>query len=198
MNVPGATPLHPGDAAGLIPNLATQQELNEWERLNILTARTWSLSKRVLSRTDPLDEGYLRKLHRRMFDKTWRWAGKYRTRDGYNLGCAFHQIPERVATLLGDVRYWVEHNTFDIDESAVRFHHRLVGQIHAFPNGNGRHGRMIADVLVCKHGRPPFAWGSPDADLVNPGANREAYMTALHALDANHNDIRRLLEFARS
>jgi Fic-DOC domain mobile mystery protein B len=198
MNAPGATPLHPSDASGLIPNLSTQQQLNEWERLNIYRARKWALSKRVLSRTDPLHEGYLRRLHEKMFDKTWKWAGKYRTRDGYNIGCPFHQIPERVLTLLGDVRYWVENKTFDIDESAVRFHHRLVGQIHAFPNGNGRHARMIADVLVAKHGRPPFAWGPQDVDLVNSGVIREAYMMALRALDANDNDIRPLLQFARS
>lgn len=197
MNAPGTTPLHLDDAAELIPNLSTQQQLNEWERLNIYRAQKWSLSKRVLGHTDPLDEEYLRKLHRRMFDKTWRWAGKYRIRDGYNIGCPFHQIPERVATLLGDVRYWLEHNTFDIDESAVRFHHRLVGQIHAFPNGNGRHARMIADVLVCKHNRPPFTWGPPESELINPGAIRKAYMAALRALDANDNDVRPLLKFAR-
>ena len=49
------------------------------------------------------------------------------------------------------------------DEITVRFHHRLVA-IHPFPNGNGRHARLIADVLVTKLGRPAFSWGS--ANLV--------------------------------
>lgn len=35
----------------------------------------------------------------------------------------------------------------ELDEFAIRFKHRLVS-IHCFPNGNGRHSRMIADIMV--------------------------------------------------
>jgi Fic-DOC domain mobile mystery protein B len=193
---PGNTPLHPEDAAQLIPNLATQGELDEWERKNILVAQRWIFNPRVVSRRDSLDEIYVRELHRRMFDETWKWAGQYRRRDGANIGCPFAEIYQRLPVLLGNGRHWIESKTFAIDEIAVRFHHKLVWEIHAFPNGNGRHARMIADVLAVKHGRPRFTWGR--ANLVEPGPRRDAYLAALRALDANDNDVRPLLEFARS
>jgi Fic-DOC domain mobile mystery protein B len=196
--IPGATPISLEGAAALIPNLATQQELNEWEQQNIYEAQEWAFRPRALQRTDPLDEIYLRKLHEKMFGRTWRWAGKYRKRDGSNIGCPFAEIYQRIPMLLGDVRYWIEHETYDIDEIAVRFHHRLVWQIHAFPNGNGRHARMIADVLVAKHGRPVFTWGPVGANLVNEGDVRDNYLKALRALDADNRDVGDLLAFARS
>jgi Fic-DOC domain mobile mystery protein B len=193
---PGNTPLHPDDAAGLIPNLATRGELDEWERKNILVAQRWIFNPRVVSRRDPLDEIYVRELHRRMFDETWKWAGKYRVRDGLNIGCPFAEIYQRLPVLLGNGRHWIENKTYAIDEIAVRFHHKLVWEIHAFPNGNGRHARMIADVLAVKHGQPRFTWGR--VNLVEPGPRRDAYIAALRALDANDNDVGPLLEFARS
>jgi len=70
-----------------------------------------------------------------MFGETWKWAGKYRTRD-VNFGCPFAEIYQRIPVLLGNVRFWIENNTFDMDEIAVRFHYQLVTEIHAFPNGN--------------------------------------------------------------
>ncbi|OLB35800.1 MAG: hypothetical protein AUH11_13340 [Acidobacteria bacterium 13_2_20CM_57_17] len=194
-SVPGNTPIHPDDAAKLIPNLATKKELDEWERQNILEAQRWAFSSRVMKSRNPLDESYLRELHRRMFDETWKWAGKYRTRD-VSLGCPFHEINERIGMLLGDAQYWIEHKPFTLDEIAVRFHHRLVGQIHAFPNGNGRHARMLADVIVEKNGAARFTWGR--ANLVEVGPTRDAYLGALHALDDDGNDIQPLLTFARS
>jgi Fic-DOC domain mobile mystery protein B len=196
--VPGATPINLIDPNDWIPAISTEQERNEWERLNILIARGWALNPRVLSRRDPTDEIYLRMLHQRMFDKTWRWAGKYRSRDGNNIGCRFTEIRRLIPQLLGNVRYWIENKTCaDIDEIAVRFHHQLVRQIHAFQDGNGRHARLLADVLVAKHGRPVFSWGPANADLAIEGAVRNAYLDALKALDANDNDVQPLLKFAR-
>jgi Fic-DOC domain mobile mystery protein B len=196
--VPGATPIVLIGCNDLIPPISKREELNEWERLNILIAREWALKPRVLSRVNPTDEIYLRKLHERMFNKTWRWAGKYRSYDGIDIGCPFVEIRQLIPQLLGSVRYWIENKTYgDIDEIAVRFHHRLVWQIHAFPDGNGRHARLLADVLVAKHGRPPFTWGPTNANLANEGAVRNAYLDALKALDANDHDIQPLLKFAR-
>jgi Fic-DOC domain mobile mystery protein B len=196
--VPGATPINLIDPNDLIPSISTEKARNEWETLNILIAREWALKPRVLSRTDPTDEIYVRKLHQRMFDRTWKWAGKYRSRDGINIGCPFVEIRQLIPQLLGSVRYWIEKKTYsDIDEIAVRFHHRLVWQIHAFPDGNGRHGRLLADVLVAKHGRPVFTWGPANANLAHEGAVRDAYLAALKALDANDNDVQPLIKFAR-
>jgi fido (protein-threonine AMPylation protein) len=72
-----------------------------------------------------------------------------------NIGIPHYQIREALAALLGDARYWIEHRTFEPDELAVRFHHRLVS-IHPFANGNGRHARLMGDVLAQRQGRPMF------------------------------------------
>jgi Fic-DOC domain mobile mystery protein B len=188
----GNTPLSPEEQDDLIPDLTTKEELNEWERQNILEAYTWALEQRNLNRQDPFAEAFVREMHLRMFDQTWKWAGIYRTTEK-NIGIPHYQIREALAVLLGDARYWVEHQTFEPDELAIRFHHRLVF-IHPFANGNGRHARLIADVIVRKQGRPVFTWGG--ADIVRADDFRRSYIDALRAADKN--DILPLLAFARS
>jgi Fic-DOC domain mobile mystery protein B len=188
----GNTSLSPEEQLDLIPDLTTKEELNQWERQNILEAYGWALDKRNLNRLDPLSESYVRKLHLRMFDETWKWAGMYRVTEK-NIGIPHHQIRDSLAALLGDARYWLENHTFEPDEIGVRFHHRLVW-IHPFANGNGRHARLMADVLVQKQGRPVFTWGR--ADITTAGDFRRSYMVALRAADKN--DMRPLLSFARS
>jgi Fic-DOC domain mobile mystery protein B len=190
-NSEGNTPLSPEELADLIPNLATKEELNEWERENNLQARTWAMGDRTSPVDIPSDE-FVRKLHRRMFDQTWKWAGEYR-RTEKNIRVPVHEIRERLMALCGDVRYWIENNTYPPDKIAVRFHHRLTF-IHPFPNGNGRHARLIADILLIKLGRPAFSWGS--ANLVKEGEARLKYLEAIRAADKG--DIEPLLTFAHS
>jgi Fic-DOC domain mobile mystery protein B len=186
------TPLSPDEQADLIPNLATKEELNEFERANILVAYDWALAPRNLRRQDSLTEPYLRRLHRRMFDQTWKWAGIYRTTEK-NIGIAHYHIRDALGALLGDAHYWLEHRTFPPDEIAVRFHHRLVS-IHPFANGNGRHARLMADVLARTHDRPVFTWGG--AEILAQGDFWRRYIDTLQAADKN--DIEPLLAFARS
>ena len=191
---PGNTPLNEEELAGIIPALAAREELNEWERKNILEANEWALNPRVLKRHDPLIEPYLRELHRRMFNRTWKWAGRYR-KSNKNLDVPFHQIMNNLAALLGDTHNWLDHDTFDLDEIAVRFHHRLVS-VHAFSNGNGRHARLVADVIVVKNGRERFTWGA--RTLMDAGPTRAEYIRCLQAADADNNDTHGLVNFARS
>ena len=94
----------------------------------------------------------------------------------------------RLAHLLDDTKAWIEYNSYPPDEIAVRFHHRLV-QIHPFPNGNGRHARLMADLLVMQLGQERFSWGRES--LRDAGAVRARYIEALHAAD--HHDIAALL-----
>jgi Fic-DOC domain mobile mystery protein B len=188
----GNTPLSPEEQDDLIPDLTTKEELNEWERQNILEVYGWAFDPRNLHRQDQFAESYVRELHRRMFDQTWKWAGRYRTSEK-NIGIPHFQIREALAALLGDVRYWVEHQSFEPDEVAVRFHHRLVW-IHPFANGNGRHARLIADVCLRRQGRPVFTWGG--ADILRAGDFRRRYIEALRAADKH--DVQPLLVFARS
>ena len=170
-------------------------ELNEYEALNILRAREWAFDGRTMKSTDPLEEPYVRELHHRMFDNVWKWAGTYRQTER-NIGCDPKQIVQRIPQLLANTRYWLENKTFSTDEALLRFHHQLT-RIHPFANGNGRHARMIADVVVVKYGGVEFTWGARK-DLVAPGDARTRYLAALRKLDANENDVQSLLEFARS
>jgi Fic-DOC domain mobile mystery protein B len=186
------TPLTPEEQADLIPSLATREELNEWERDNILRGRQWALGERQISRLDPTKEQYIRELHARLFDQTWKWAGAYRKTDK-NLRVPISEIRERLAQLLGNAASWLRNKTYDVDECAVRFHHELV-VIHAFPNGNGRHARLLADVVAVKCGHPEFSWGSKE--LTAPGEARNEYLGALRTADKG--DFTPLLKFARA
>jgi Fic-DOC domain mobile mystery protein B len=187
-----ATPLEPGEREGLLQAwITTRADLNEAEQANILEAEAWVRTRRQRN-TDLLTPAYLSELHRRMFGDVWAWAGSYRTTER-SIGVAPHRIANDTAVLLDDVRYWVENSTFPADEVAIRFHHRLVA-IHLFPNGNGRHGRLVADLLIERLGGVQFSWGG--GTLHDIGALRTAYVTALRAADDH--DIEPLLEFARS
>ena len=189
---PGQTPLELDEAEQLIPSwISTRGDLDSAEQENIADAVEWAL-RTVRAPSEILDEGFLRRLHRRMFGEVWRWAGSYRT-SARNISVDAWRIVDEMGVLLADARYWVEHDTYAHDELAVRFHHRLVG-IHAFPNGNGRHARLAADLLIRSLGAPTFTWGI-DRDE-DPGSLRTAYITAILAADAG--EIEPLLAFARS
>jgi Fic-DOC domain mobile mystery protein B len=184
-----ATPLTPEEQRELIPaHIAYRSELNEAEQENITRGQDWALK----SRRDLLTKKFVTDLHRQMLGDVWRWAGKFRTSDR-NLGIPFYEIPVALRQLLDDTKVWIEYKSYPSDEIAVRFHHRLV-QIHPFPNGNGRHSRLMADLLVLRLGGERFSWGS--ANLQAPGDVRGGYIGALKAAD-NH-DIGPLLAFARS
>jgi Fic-DOC domain mobile mystery protein B len=185
-----ATPLTAEEMRDLIPaHIAYRSELNEAEQENIARAQDWALGPR---RRDLLSEKFVKDLHRQMLGDVWRWAGKFRASER-NLGIDYWLIPTELRKLLDDAKAWIEFTTYPPDEIAVRFHHRLV-LIHPFPNGNGRHARLMADLLVMRFGGERFSWGRES--LRDPGAARQRYVAALRAAD-NH-DIAPLLAFARA
>jgi Fic-DOC domain mobile mystery protein B len=191
----GNTPIRPEETEQLIPRLSTISELNEYEAVNILLAREWAFDRRTMKSADPLQEPYVRELHHRMFDNVWKWAGNYRQTER-NVGCDPKEILQRIPQLLANSRYWLENKTFPTDEALLRLHHQLT-KIHPFANGNGRHARLIADIVAVKCGQSEFTWGA-GKDLFAEGDARTHYLAALRALDANENDVQLLLEFARS
>jgi Fic-DOC domain mobile mystery protein B len=184
-----ATPLTPAERDELIPTYITlKSELNELEQQNIAIADAWAFSRKHYI----LRERFLKGLHRRMFNRVWRWAGKFRTTER-NLGVKPHLIETELRKTIDDAAYWVENKTYPPDELAVRFHHRLVS-VHPFPNGNGRWSRLVADTLIVRLGGSRFTWGG--ADLRAAGGARDTYIAALKAAD-NH-DLEPLIKFARS
>jgi Fic-DOC domain mobile mystery protein B len=137
-------------------------------------------------------EKQIKLLHEKMFGGVWSWAGAYRTTER-NIGVAAYRIPVEMAAMLANVRYWVDHGAFPADEIAVRLHHQLT-QIHPFSNGNGRHARLMADLVMERLGGEPFSWGG--SSLASAGELRARYVAALRAADGH--DVEPLLAFARS
>jgi Fic-DOC domain mobile mystery protein B len=184
-----ATPLMPAERDGLIPtHITLRSELNELEQQNIAEADRWAFSRQHKILREP----FLRNLHRRMFNRVWRWAGKYRASER-NLGIESYRVEPELRQIIDDAQYWIDHQSYPTDEAAVRFHHRLV-VVHPFPNGNGRWSRLAGDLLATQQGGARFTWGS--ASLQSEGGVRRAYIDALKAADQH--DLEPLIAFARS
>jgi Fic-DOC domain mobile mystery protein B len=187
---PGATPIDSDEALGLIPvHITTQADLNAWEEMNIVEGANWIKRQKI---TQSLNEGLVRELHHRMFNQTWLWAGTFR-KSAKSIGIDWPQIAVALRNLLDNTTYQIEHQTMSIDEIAVRFHHQLV-LIHAFPNGNGRHARLMADALIMSLGGERFSWGG-NKPIETLGTTRQSYLSALRAADNGHLDS--LMQFAR-
>jgi Fic-DOC domain mobile mystery protein B len=169
--------------------ITNRRELDEAEQANIVSGTIWARRTRQL---DLLSEPFVMALHRQMFGNVWEWAGTLRKRET-NIGIEPRHIPVSLRELLDTARFWLGAETFQPQELAVHLHHRLV-QIHPFPNGNGRHTRLMADLLVARLGATPLSWGR--RSLAIEGETRATYIAALKAAD-NH-DIGPLLAFARS
>ena len=186
---PGATPLDADELASLIPkHITAQAELNEWEQLNIEQGEAWARRQRK----NILDEAFVRELHRQMFGETWSWAGSFR-KSNKNIGVEWQQVTVKLRDLLNDARYQIDHAIYPPDEIAARFHHRL-DAIHPFPNGNGRHARTMADLLLQTLGQLRFSWGNKS--LTEATEMRTRYIEALRAADSGN--ITLLMNFVRS
>jgi len=187
----GATPINADEIEGLLlTHITTRAELDRWEQDNINEALTWIEERKP---KDVLNESFMKLLHSKMFCNVWKWAGTFRQSEK-SIGVSWYRISIELRKLCDDIKYWIENKTFSEDEIAARFHHRLVS-IHLFPNGNGRHARLIADVLLENIlSRPPFTWGN--ANLVKSSDDRKRYIESLIAADGG--EYKLLLEFVRS
>lgn len=189
----GQTPLDEEEVDGLLINsIATHGELNEFEQQNIEQAIQWSLGQSFKPELI-FSEGFVRKVQRRMYGEVWAWAGEYR-KTNKNIGVDRWQIPTNLRYLLDDTKYWFENNLYSPDEIAIRFKHRIVS-IHCFSNGNGRHSRLMGDIIIEKiYNQPVFTWGSSNHSYSSDV--RKDYLSALKAADKG--DYSLLLTFARS
>lgn len=196
----GATALDPNEIEGLIPSyIFTQAELNILEQQNILAAKTWLLKRK---KKEPiLTDSFLRGLHKKMFSDVWKWAGQYRRSDK-TIGIAWSQISQEILKLLVDTQYWIEHQTYQWNELGARFHHRLVS-IHPFPNGNGRHARIMTDILFETNDLQPPTWGTKlmvitnaDGLIDQPNEIRDQYILSLK--EADQRRFEKLIKFMES
>lgn len=190
--ISGQTPLSEEEKEGLqIRSVTTRGELDELEHLNIEKAVQWSV-KNTFPKEKILTEAFIKSVHRKMFGDVWSWAGEFRKTDK-NIGVPWYRVAVDLKTLLDDALFWVENKTFIPDEIAVRFKHRIVS-IHCFPNGNGRHSRLMADMIISSvFEKEVFTWGS--TSQLQRGLIRKEYIECLK--HADNGVLTPLIEFAR-
>ena len=191
----GATPIDVDEREGLIPgHISTRAELNQWEALNIAQALHWLRRRRG---TTVVSVDFLRELHKRMFGRTWKWAGTFRRSDKNVSPHHWTAVPTLMQDLVDDTVVRLAAASADpaaLDDVAMRFHHQLV-RIHPWPNGNGRHARLATDELLTQQRQERFSWGGGN-DLESPGDARVNYIAALRLADSG--DFSRLRAFVRS
>ena len=189
----GQTPLVEEEKEGLkIKSISTQGELDEFEQLNIEKAIEWTIHTNLNSERI-LTEKFIKDLHKKMYGDVWKWAGEFR-KTHKNIGINWTQIGIELKNLIDDTKYWIEHKTFSPEEIAIRFKHRIVA-IHCFPNGNGRHSRMMADIIIESiFGKEIFCWHK--SNMVKADETRKAYIKALR--EADHGNITPLIKFAEN
>lgn len=190
--IDGQTPLSEEEKEGLlIKSITTRGELDELEQLNIEKAVEWTLNSKFL-KEKILSEEFIKSVHKKMLGDVWKWAGKFR-RSEKNIGVDWIRIGIELRMLLDDTKYWIENDTYPPDEIAIRFKHRLVN-IHCFPNGNGRHSRLMADIIIESVFRKDvFTWNN--SSLVKPDNARKEYIDSIRKADDGI--IKPLLDFAR-
>ncbi len=190
--IEGQTPIDEDEKLDLkIKSITLKSELDEWEHLNIEEAIKWSLNLK-LPYEAIISEEFVRELHRRMYDKVWKWAGCFR-KTNKNIGVEKYMIGIELKKLCDDFKYWHIHNIYTPEERAILFKHRVVS-IHCFPNGNGRHSRLIADIIINKiYDKPVFIWGDT-RNLSLESSVRKQYLQALR--EADKGSITELVKFA--
>jgi Fic-DOC domain mobile mystery protein B len=190
--IDGQTPLSEEEKEGLlIKSITTRGELDELEQLNIEKAIEWTLSNKFV-KEKILSEKFIKSVHKRMFGDVWGRAGKFRMSEK-NIGVDWMKIGVELRTLLDDANYWIKNHTYPPDEITIRFKYRLVS-IHCFPNGNGRHSRIMADIIIeSVFGRDVFTWNN--SNLVKPNNARNDYIDSIKKADKGI--IEPLLDFAR-
>lgn len=189
----GQTPIDEDEKQGLlISTITTREELDEFEQLNIEKAVEFYLLRRKFKMDVILTEKFIFDVHKKMFSDVWAWAGTAR-KSNKNIGVDKYQVMPLLNQLIGNCKFWIENNTFSDEEIAIRFKHELVA-IHIFPNGNGRHSRLMGDIVI-KHifGKAKFSWGHKD--LANEGDVRSTYIKGLRKAD--NGDFADLIEFSR-
>ena len=189
----GQTPLEEEEKEGLkIKSITTQGELDEFEQLNIEKAVEWTIHTK-LKPENILTEKFIKDLHKKMYGDVWKWAGEFR-RTEKNIGTSWAKIGLELKVLLDDTKFWIENKTFSPEEISIRFKHRIVS-IHCFPNGNGRHSRLMADIIIESiFGKEIFSWHQ--SNMVKANEIRKMYINALK--EADNGNIKPLIEFAEN
>jgi Fic-DOC domain mobile mystery protein B len=192
-NIEGQTPLNEEEKEGLlIKTITTRDELDEFEQQNIEKAIEWTMVRKFTTEKI-VSEEFVRELHYKMFGDVWKWAGEFR-RSNKNMGCDWKLVSMQLKQLNDDCNYWILNKPFSEEEIAIRYKHRIVS-IHCFSNGNGRHSRLMGDVIISHiFGKNFFTWGG--ASLVKNEKTRTNYLKVIKQADKG--EIKPLITFAKT
>ena len=184
----GQTPLPKELQKGLKPkNVQTMGELDEYEEQNIAEGLIWLED----CNEKCFDYIFWCKLHKKLFNDVWRWAGDIRKHelDNPDFLCPT-KIRTELMKLIGNVEYWLEYNTYPKEEIIARLHERLL-TVHPFANGNGRWARILTEYVCKKHDIQTPTWNVKlNSD---PQTRRKEYINAVE--EARHNkSFKQLIE----
>lgn len=183
--IAGRTSLTVQDLQGLkLPFVKTRAQLSAVEGPNIVSGKQATLTSRKSRVPNMLSVEYLRELHSRMFNDVWDWAAQIPSTELQNeFAASVPGIRPQLSILYADaIEYWLNDKRMTPEEFAVRVHHRVV-KIHPFRNGNGRHSRLLADLLLSENfGLETFTWGG-SAQLGAGDLYRQPYLEGLKAAD---------------
>ena len=174
-NRDGRTELPEEFKKDLIPkDVEAGGDLDVYEETNIVDGLVW-LEDYTGEYKDWM---FWEQLHKKLFGKVLKWAGKFRFHELQNDEFSHPgQIKQNIKQLEGDLKFWIENNSFkDRREIAVRFHERLL-TIHPFANGNGRTSRILTDYICKREGIAVPTWGLGLKQ--EPKKHRNAYIVAV-------------------
>jgi len=183
-----ATPLD--DISGLLrKDITNRKQLDEAEALNILSAQDWIERGRI---GDVFTIPFYQKLHSRMYDQVWAWAGQLRSTTGArpNIGVEPAMVPMELGCVAmefnRDWEEWIQDGS--ILPFIARYHHALV-TVHPFNNGNGRWARLACDAVFIRLAKvSPITWA--DDTLNIDSDERQRYISALKQADQfNHKPL---------
>lgn len=145
-----------------------------------------------------------RTIHQRMFGEVWTWAGSVRRRET-SIGIDPSQIQTQFQQLVQNFR-WRAANADEIGfseeerrELGIRFHTEMVA-IHVFVNGDGRHARLVANLVDSAMGfgslaDPLYPWGARSG--LRSAESRKLYLDAIK-LAGSRGEYGPLLDIATS
>jgi Fic-DOC domain mobile mystery protein B len=176
----GATPLD--DISGLLRrDITTRGQLDEAETLNILGAVDWIERGRL---RDVFTVDFYERLHSRMYDDVWEWAGDLRSVTGArpNIGVPPEMVPIELGRVAMEFNWeWQNSDQTNLLPFIAKYHHALVW-VHPFNNGNGRWSRLACDVVMKRLAKKPLITWATDTLNVDSG-ERSQYINALKMAD---------------
>ncbi len=187
--IEGETPI---DLSHLLDkSIRTREQLNNAEAANILKPIVKYLGARPSKKLAPFDLNWFKQLHKEMFCDVWSFAGKFR-REDLNMGIKWQNVQTELYKLEGDIAFWVENETFETLETAVRIHFQAV-YIHPFSNGNGRWSRLLGNIFLKQNDHPLVVW--PEETIGTESSIRGLYLAAVKKADTG--DLSDLVDLHR-